>query len=159
VLPANPDGTETVFSVSHAGDWAIIGIAQDRRLGVDLELLRQVPELLSIADGCFTKRELRLLEETKVDERPALFHRLWTRKEACLKAIGLGIPGGLDRFEVVTAARNAGDGIGLDSTTARYGGGETLWLGTFGSSPRFVASVAFDGALVVPQITLLGAHT
>ncbi|MGE0158269.1 MAG: 4'-phosphopantetheinyl transferase superfamily protein [Gemmatimonadales bacterium] len=144
----------TQFNVSHSGDWALIGLARRRRIGVDLETIRAIPELLSIAEGNFTEPERRALAAVEGEARARFFHWLWTRKEACLKAEGSGLSGGLDRFEVLRGEPEVP--MQFQAVTARYGDACPLWVGTPAARPEFVASVAFEGNLVTPQVRLLG---
>lgn len=82
------DGTD--FNVSHSGEWALLGVRRGP-VGVDIELLRRVPERERIADRHFTPRERELWRRSALDDRDAVFFAIWTRKEAMLKAAGVGL--------------------------------------------------------------------
>ena len=79
------------FSLSHSGDLALCAVARDREVGVDVEQLRPVPEADSIARRWFSEEEMaayRVAADARLD---GAFLRSWTRREAFLKAIGLGL--------------------------------------------------------------------
>lgn len=80
------------FNVAHSGDMVAIGVSRGRRVGVDIEQIRETFP----ADVCtqfFTANETAALEKISGRDRAELFYRLWTRKEALLKATGLGLSG------------------------------------------------------------------
>lgn len=77
------------FNLSHSGDTAAVAIGS-RPLGVDIEQLRQIGDLESLAERCFTANEQRELDASG-NQREQWFLQGWTRKEACLKAIGCGL--------------------------------------------------------------------
>jgi 4'-phosphopantetheinyl transferase len=79
------------FNLSHSEDVALLGITDDVELGVDIEVLREIDDLWSLAGNVFTAREQSELRETPSDRRDSAFLRGWTRKEACLKAVGCGL--------------------------------------------------------------------
>lgn len=83
------------ISVSHAGDIAVAAICEHGPLGVDIEHVETRRPLLPIAKRFFAAEEHAQLEVCSTDERTALFHQWWTRKEAVLKATGDGLRGGL----------------------------------------------------------------
>ncbi len=60
-------------------------------MGVDLEPLREVPDLAGVAACAFRPGELSAFRAAGGDSRA--FLRLWTRKEALLKALGIGLAG------------------------------------------------------------------
>ncbi|MFC8828417.1 4'-phosphopantetheinyl transferase family protein [Streptomyces sp. NPDC057137] len=83
------------FSLSHCAGSTLVGVA-DVLVGVDVERLpdRRTVEL------CLARlhpRERAELLRVPRAERPLEFCRLWTRKEAYLKALGTGLSRGLDR--------------------------------------------------------------
>jgi 4'-phosphopantetheinyl transferase len=85
------------FSLSHSGGLALIAVARGRRVGADVERVRPRTDVLAIARGSLSARERQLLESLETDEaRREAFFRCWTRKEAYLKGLGLGLAGGLD---------------------------------------------------------------
>lgn len=86
VLPGGP-----AFSLAHSENCLLIGIAGNGRLGVDIELRRPVPDTMSLARGNFSDEELRALAVLPPEHRSAAFLRVWTRKEALLKAVGTGL--------------------------------------------------------------------
>jgi len=88
--PSLPGGPR--FSVSHAEEQALIAVDPRRELGVDLEPLRPVPESEAIARLCFAADEVAELSAAQA-EGPDSFLRLWTRREAYLKALGVGFSG------------------------------------------------------------------
>jgi len=89
------------FNWSHSGQQALVAIARGIALGVDLERIRPRPSAMDIARRYFAADELAWLET--VDDpaaRELAFLRLWTSKEAVLKAHGRGIAFGLDRLSI-----------------------------------------------------------
>ncbi|HEY4312217.1 MAG TPA: 4'-phosphopantetheinyl transferase superfamily protein [Pirellulales bacterium] len=89
------------FNVSHRGSYALYAFVLDREVGIDIEFEREVPEALAIARNHFTPAETRLLVEADNDRAAReCFFRLWTRKEAVIKAVGTGLSMPLDEFDV-----------------------------------------------------------
>jgi len=78
------------FSMTHAGDLWLCALAAERELGIDGEQLRPVPEARDIAERWFTPRERARLAADEAAGRGDAFLRGWVRKEAFLKALGVG---------------------------------------------------------------------
>ena len=79
------------FNISHSQEYALYGFTYHHLIGVDLEYLREMSDLIKIARRFFSNREYELLVEASDEVRAKLFFQLWTAKEAYLKAIGTGI--------------------------------------------------------------------
>ena len=94
-LPGGPS-----FNQSHSEDRLMIAVAASGRLGVDIEERRDVRLMLRIADRRFARDEAARLHAVPPDQRRRLFFRIWTRKEAFLKALGLGLTHPLRSFSV-----------------------------------------------------------
>lgn len=80
------------FNLAHSGDHLVLALATGGKLGVDAEESRPLPDLEALARRVFTKseqEEIRALPPGP--ERAAAFLRGWTRKEALLKAMGVGL--------------------------------------------------------------------
>lgn len=90
-LPAAP---RLAFNLSHSGDLAVIAIAWDCRVGVDVEVAANRRNHRSIARRYFAARYLRHLGQLGPVERSGVFAQLWCRFEALQKADGRGIRDG-----------------------------------------------------------------
>ena len=88
------------FNLAHSGDYALIAITRGRRVGVDVERVRQDLEMEKIARRYFSKREVSELMALPQEDRKVAFFNCWTRKEAYIKAHGLGLSQPLDSFDV-----------------------------------------------------------
>ena len=84
-----------VFNMSHSDDVAVIAVAPDApagtEIGVDVEVLRPMRDAIALAERNFTPAEQQALRGVPLEQRDLAFMRGWTRKEACLKAIGSGL--------------------------------------------------------------------
>ena len=78
------------FSLSHSADLACLAIAPVA-VGIDLETLRSVPDLAALLPGSCTSEERAALLALDPGDQAQAFLSLWTRKEAALKAWGLGL--------------------------------------------------------------------
>jgi 4'-phosphopantetheinyl transferase len=87
------------FNVSHSYGVALFAVRAGGEVGVDLEQVRPFENDLGLAERFFCAAEAAALRALG-DERRAAFFHVWTRKEAYLKASGLGLAGGLERVEV-----------------------------------------------------------
>jgi len=79
------------FNLSHSGEWALLGVSQTGPIGVDIEMIAPIPETAELAARNFTASEQAQWEKTPECEQLSAFLRGWTRKEACLKALGSGL--------------------------------------------------------------------
>lgn len=98
-LPGGP-----VFNLSHSGEWWLLGIADGGRLGVDVEVHRPLADLAALARSTFHPDEAdEVLAHPDAAARERAFFRVWARKEAFIKAVGLGLSYPLDAFRVSSA--------------------------------------------------------
>lgn len=95
--------SETVqFNVSHSAQVGYIAIAQTAEVGIDVEHFTpsRANELTQLAERFFSESECNQIKRMPGPAQPAAFYRLWTRKEAYLKALGKGLSVPLNAFEV-----------------------------------------------------------
>ncbi|MGL4501095.1 MAG: 4'-phosphopantetheinyl transferase family protein [Planktothrix sp.] len=88
------------FNLSHAQGKAIYAIALEENIGIDIEYIRET-EVLSLAKRFFCESEYRWLNSLDSEAQYPAFFRLWTCKEAYLKATGEGLVG-LQEIEIFT---------------------------------------------------------
>ena len=91
-------GSGPHFNLSHSAQLAMIAIAKEP-VGIDCEKTRHLERLVDIAKRQFSNAEHRALLGLPESERLQAFYRCWTRKEAYVKALGLGLAA-LDVFDV-----------------------------------------------------------
>lgn len=92
------------FNVSHSGQMVLYGFALDRAIGVDIECHRDTINFLEIAKGFFSPTENQTLNSlSTAEEHMHAFYNCWTRKEAYIKAHGMGLSMPLDSFDVTLA--------------------------------------------------------
>jgi 4'-phosphopantetheinyl transferase len=84
-------GGRLTFNLSHSADLALIGIAADAEIGVDLEQIRDEPDFTEIARWFFAAAEVEELNRLPSELRTRAFLSSWTRKEAYAKARGEGL--------------------------------------------------------------------
>lgn len=85
------------FNVAHTPGLVVVAVGRVARLGVDVEAIDKRVSL-PVARRYFSSREVAALDALAPEARPRHFLRLWTLKEAYLKAVGEGLAGGLDRM-------------------------------------------------------------
>jgi 4'-phosphopantetheinyl transferase len=83
--------TDMDFNLSHSGDLALLAIAREMRLGVDVERLRRGRDPLRIASRYFSSAEVAALRAVPAEDRAVAFLRYWTAREAIAKGLGLGL--------------------------------------------------------------------
>jgi 4'-phosphopantetheinyl transferase len=118
------------FNLSHAAGLALYALARGRRLGIDVEEVRSLPDLLGVAHRVMTPRELASFTALAPDPQREAFFALWTRKEAYLKATGAGFSLPPDGFAVEDLR-----------------GGGSWRLRDLSPAPGYAACVAVEGEL------------
>jgi 4'-phosphopantetheinyl transferase len=88
------------FNVSHSSDRALIAIASEREIGVDIEQIRPEVEAEEIANRFFSTEERNALHNLPSEALERAFFGCWTRKESYVKARGDGLSLQLNEFAV-----------------------------------------------------------
>lgn len=97
-------GAGPFFNLSHSGKLALIAVSPTE-VGIDLEKVRRLDSLTAIARQHFSPSEFSALDALQDDARQLAFYRCWTRKEAYIKALGVGLSMPLDTFDVSLGER------------------------------------------------------
>lgn len=98
------------FNLTHSGDWTLIAFAAGRPVGVDLERIRPLRRLDRLMQRCCTPAEQQALNALPPRARLVEFFRLWTRKEALVKAWGGHLMPWLARVEALDDKPRPADG-------------------------------------------------
>ena len=80
------------FNIAHSGDAVAVAVSADGDIGIDLEEMS--PNLPQPFSDVLTEVEREWLGEVPRERARGAFISLWCAKEACAKALGLGV--GLD---------------------------------------------------------------
>ncbi len=79
------------FNVSHADDAAMYAVAARREVGIDIESTAREVDIAGLARQAFSSSEREALAALACDAQRGAFFRMWTRKEAYVKARGEGL--------------------------------------------------------------------
>ena len=90
-LEQNPG--KVSFNISHSHEMAVVALCRDSDIGVDLEYMDKARPFSELAQRYFTGAEYDMISRLAEMEQAAMFYKIWTLKEAWLKASGLGIMG------------------------------------------------------------------
>lgn len=154
VLGAGPHGKPFVrrqppgdpaleFNLSHSHELAVLVFSRDRPLGVDVEYIRPV-RIRALARAILSHEEFERFEALPESVKLLAFFHCWTRKEACLKAVGDELTAGIRRFRVTflpdepPALLAAGAGTGEPAAWT---------LESLSPAPGYVAVMASPGRL------------
>ena len=88
------------FNLSHSGRHGLIAIAEHEQLGIDVEERKPDRDFDRIGKRVYGPAERRLLTRAAGASKAAFFYRLWTLKEALIKALGTGFTLNPSTFEV-----------------------------------------------------------
>jgi 4'-phosphopantetheinyl transferase len=142
---ANELAGDLSFNAAEADGLSVIAVARGRRVGVDVERLRSVPEAKGIVCGFGSPLEKEAYGHIRHEEREDWFLRWWTGKEAFVKAVGDGLSLPLATFSILVSA---GGGMRLE------GGGDAWSVHTLDPAPGYVGALVVEGPM--PQLSVRG---
>lgn len=87
------------FNLSHTGDYLLIAVGNVPDIGIDIEAITARNSLDGIAKRVFSSNEFAQWQQLPPEQQLAGFYRLWTKKEAFVKAVGRGIALGMELCE------------------------------------------------------------
>lgn len=129
ILGTRRPDTRLEFNLSHAGDWVLLAFAVGVRVGIDVEAWREI-EYDEIVRRYFAPAEQEAWARVPGEDEQEAFFAAWTRKEAYLKATGLGLAQPLESFAVRYTPRDANAAL--------------LWSAEDPQEPRRWALAAFS---------------
>ncbi len=101
---SNNDGNKVAtfpqFNISHSEQRALIAVSKHVDIGVDIEFAKPYIQTTKLAKHYFSNDETQAIQSLRSDEQQAAFFTCWSRKEAFIKAMGLGLSMPLSDFSV-----------------------------------------------------------
>ncbi len=135
-------GDKIQFNLTHSGGFALISIARNRRVGIDIERIRPEVDCDPLISRFFSQSEKEVLQSLPIESRNETFFNYWVLKEAFIKGVGQGLSIPLDNFSICFSP---GEYPSLQAPT-----GETMkfsqWsLRILHPSPDYIGALAVEG--------------
>ncbi len=130
------------FNVSNSEEVALLAVALDRELGVDVEHVREPRDFEGLAAQFFARTEVEQLRSLPEVQRREAFFNCWTRKEAVLKAVGTGLAFPLDKVVVTLTPGEPARLVMYDDDPAAA---SQWWLVSLAPKPGYVGALAARG--------------
>ncbi|ACJ19698.1 4'-phosphopantetheinyl transferase family protein [Coxiella burnetii] len=96
--PYLKDSPSLQFNLSDSRAFALCAVTRDREVGIDIEFMKPGIHAEQIAERFFSPEESQTLKALPAEGRLEGFYRIWTLKEAYIKAIGQGLSFPLQKF-------------------------------------------------------------
>jgi 4'-phosphopantetheinyl transferase len=141
------------FSVSHSGERVVLALSERAPVGVDVEERRVVDDALALGRSVFAPDELAALARLPAAAQSDELLATWTRKEAVIKATGLGVAQALAAFS--TRGDDGGARLRGDPAVGRAEDWTLLDVAIEPGYPAAVAVIA-AGATVSATVWLDG---
>lgn len=127
------------FNIAHSGERVLLAFCANGAVGVDVERHRKLSDALDIAERFFSPREASVVRALHGGERDDAFFRIWTRKEAVVKAAGLSVATHSREAEVLPGGPMLHEGT---SALSGEGGTMGLWWVDLPSESGYAAALA-----------------
>jgi 4'-phosphopantetheinyl transferase len=141
------------FNLSHSGSRAAIVVTLHLQCGIDIQETRSVSHE-DIAERFFCEREQAWLESLPEENRQEGFFRLWSTKEAILKAGGNGFSTPLNAVDTTNVLNGISPYVSLNDEDGR---GLSLWVRELDTTPGYSMALAVEGR--APNIRLFDLDT
>jgi 4'-phosphopantetheinyl transferase len=136
-------GKETIlFNMSDSEGLALYAFTRGHEIGIDIEHIRDIPEMDQIAEQYFSARENAVFRSLPESKKREAFFSFWTRKEAFMKAKGEGLGLGLNQVEV---SLTPGEQATLLSVNSNPQEASRWSLQDLDPGPGFTAALAVQG--------------
>ena len=91
------------FNLSHSNDLVLYAFNWNRRVGIDIEYMIPMQDMDDFAEQFFAPNEKAYFHSLSGDQKSDVFFKLWTSKEAFLKANGKGLTVPISEVEISLA--------------------------------------------------------
>lgn len=161
--PALAEPAEPIrFNLTHSGGLALYAFAWERDIGVDLEAVKPLRDMARLVEQFFSPQEREAWQSLSAAGRVEGFYRCWTRKEAFLKALGVGLSRPTEGFSVSLCPNEPARLLQVTWAPAEV---DRWMLAGFEPYPGYFAAVAVEGQgptvwthyQVTPVVVLPGA--
>jgi len=142
LLETNSSHSLVQFNLSHSQELALYAFTLKRQVGIDVEYIRSIDDIDSLAKHFFSEQEYTVLRKLPESQKQVAFFNCWTRKEAYIKATGQGLSLPLNQFEVsfIPGEKARLLRTFTDSKEA------SLWsLQELTPNPEYIAAIAVQG--------------
>ena len=140
---ANNDGCAALsFNLSHSGEIILYAITRSRKIGIDVERIRDNVDVGQIAHRFFSAGEIGSLDKIHKKNRSEVFFQYWARKEAFIKATGEGVSFPMEQCDVSLIGGSVLSPIILpgDNSESSHWYGQDLFPGH-----GYAAAIAVEG--------------
>lgn len=79
------------FNLSHSERLALVAVSQDLEVGVDVERIEPERDLVALAERALMPEDAAAVREAAESEQADVFYERWTRHEARVKCLGIGL--------------------------------------------------------------------
>jgi len=110
------EGIPVAFNLSHSMNYFAIIVSDTGEVGIDIEGDRRLKDYAPIMRNYYTLNETAFVNRQKNEEKPAAFYKIWTRKEALLKAMGFGLIDNLRELETSSSSNKINPAIFPDKS-------------------------------------------
>jgi 4'-phosphopantetheinyl transferase len=137
-------GGDIEFNMSHTEDLALIAITRAHPIGVDIEFLKSSKYHDSIVQKNYSSQEFAQYQALPENEKLEAFFRGWTRKEAYIKAIGLGLYYPLEKFTVDLCSKEDKAMLSIENSHERA---KSWLLPSFWVDEKIIGAVAMEAEI------------
>jgi len=137
-----PEHKNLNFNLSHSEALALIAVAKNRHIGIDLNAVSEPANWQAIVKRSFSDAEQASIAALDKQHQVLGFHQIWTQKEAYTKALGLGYSYGFQNFSVLVGLNN----IGLQADANNPAAPDNWTLCGISPDINHVAALAYDGS-------------
>lgn len=133
------------FNLTHSDELGLVAVTSGQPVGVDLEAVRPFEDVKDVPERIFSARELAEFQGLAPSLWEPAFYNAWTRKEAFVKATGLGFSTDVAEVEVTFAPGLPARLVSLHGDTEAAAGWTLQELST---TPRYAAALALPGPIL-----------
>jgi len=76
-LENGDSGTALEFNIAHAGGLVLVALCSGRRIGIDVEEIRPMDDMMAISEWCFTSQECAFIFRQRRSDRVRAFWSCW----------------------------------------------------------------------------------
>ena len=150
-VSGDSDGNNLFFNLSHSDNIAVFIFSKNWNVGIDVERVKELADMESVVNLCFSESEKKWFGKIQSAKKKEIFYKIWTSKEAYIKAIGKGLSFSPNRISLVQKTDNELfiNEINGDKDYSRWK------LITFKPHPDFISSVVIENdSLTIKHLSL-----